>query len=554
MQGIAVMAEDYAVSERLDFMKLDGAARDAIRSLRPLIQEEIKPALDAFYAQVRNFPETRKHFSSDSHMAAAADRQRHHWDIIASGDYGESYVNGVRTIGQVHARIGLEPRWYIGGYALLTEHLVKAVIRKAWPKGSVFANRGDPEKTGHLAASLIKAVLLDMDFAISVYLETLENRRKEEEAVRQATEHQQTLVVEALGAALAKLAAGDLASRLDEDVAPQFQKLKDDYNAAITTLQDAMRSVADSTDGLRTGTDEIAMASDDLSRRTEQQAASLEETAAALDELTATVKKAASGARQASDLVSTARGEAEHSGSVVKEAVSAMGQIEKSSSQIAQIIGVIDEIAFQTNLLALNAGVEAARAGDAGRGFAVVASEVRALAQRSAEAAKEIKGLISASTYQVGEGVKLVGETGEALRRIVERVGEIDSLVSEIAASSAEQATALNEVNTAVNQMDQVTQQNAAMVEQSTAATHSLKSETGELARLLQQFTLDDQPRRAAAPPVASRPAPVTAGYTGSAPKPSVLAARERLNAFMSKPATRGATALKADPDGWEEF
>jgi len=213
-----------------------------------------------------------------------------------------------------------------------------------------------------------------------------------------------------------------------------------------------------------------------------------------------------------------------------------MGQIEKSSGQIAQIIGVIDEIAFQTNLLALNAGVEAARAGEAGRGFAVVASEVRALAQRSADAAKEIKSLISASTTQVGEGVKLVADTGEALRRIVERVGEIDALVSEIAASSQEQATGLNEVNTAVNQMDQVTQQNAAMVEQATAATHSLKVETSELARLVGRFSVGGG---------SAQPAPVSHSNP----------ARERVATYASAP-IRGANALALQPAqaDWEEF
>jgi len=526
------MADDYALNERLNFSRLDGPARETLRSLRPLIQREIRPALDAFYNQMRNFPEPRKFFSSDSHMSSAADRQSQHWDIIASADYGDSYVRGVRAIGQVHARIGLEPRWYIGGYALLTEHLTKAIIKQAWPKSFAFGKQTTAEEAGQQVASFMKAVLLDMDFAISIYIETIEAKRQEEETIRVAAEAQQAQIVEALGRALAVLSDGDLVSRLDADVSPNFQKLKDDYNGAIDTLQETLRAVAAATDGIRTGTDEIALASDDLSRRTEQQAASLEETAAALDELTATVKKAASGARQASELVTTARGEAEHSGSVVREAVSAMGQIEKSSNQIAQIIGVIDEIAFQTNLLALNAGVEAARAGDAGRGFAVVASEVRALAQRSAEAAKEIKALISASSSQVGEGVKLVGETGDALRRIVERVGEIDALVSEIAASSAEQATGLNEVNTAVNQMDQVTQQNAAMVEESTAATHSLKSETAELARLLDQFTITSGSGRQSAP--IARPTPVSRSHQSApAAKPAVLAARERLNAFL---------------------
>src|SRR6202041_3236762 len=208
---------------------------------------------------------------------------------------------------------------------------------------------------------------------------------------------------------------------------------------------------------------EISQASDNLSRRTEQQAASLEETAAALDEITATVRKTAEGAGQARDAVGSARADAERSSIVVRDAVSAMGQIERSAQQISQIIGVIDEIAFQTNLLALNAGVEAARAGDAGRGFAVVATEVRALAQRSADAAKEIKALISTSGQQVATGVKLVSETGQALGRIAVQVTQLNGLVAELAASAKEQSTGLGEGNSGGNQMDQGTQQNAAM-------------------------------------------------------------------------------------------
>ncbi|CAN5421064.1 methyl-accepting chemotaxis protein [soil metagenome] len=372
-----------------------------------------------------------------------------------------------------------------------------------------------------------------------------ERRAKEETAAAAAREN--ALVVSSLADALEHLAKGDLTFRVQADFPGDYRKLKDDFNAAITQLQETIKVIAASTDGLRTGADEIAHASDDLSRRTEQQAASLEETAAALDELTATVRRTAGGAKQASEVVSSTRGEATHSGQVVHQAVSAMSAIEDSSKQINQIIGVIDEIAFQTNLLALNAGVEAARAGDAGRGFAVVAQEVRALAQRSAEAAKEIKTLISSSTAQVSQGVSLVGQTGEALQRIVLKVGEIDALVTEIAASAAEQATGLNEVNTAVNQMEQVTQQNAAMVEQSTAATHSLKGETGELVRLIGRFNVGSGRQQAAY----ERPQVADAHHHAPAANP-VAEQRARLNAF-ARPARGGAAAAPAS-DGWEGF
>ncbi|PTS88734.1 PAS domain-containing methyl-accepting chemotaxis protein, partial [Caulobacter sp. HMWF009] len=291
--------------------------------------------------------------------------------------------------------------------------------------------------------------------------------------------------VEQLADALESLAANDLAYRMDRPIDPQFQKVRDDFNAAISALDETMGGVASVIQSVGAGADEISRASDDLSRRTEQQAASLEETAAALDEITSTVNRSAEGAKQAAGAASEARVDAAKSGEIVSGAVTAMDEIETGSSQINQIIGVIDEIAFQTNLLALNAGVEAARAGEAGRGFAVVAQEVRALAQRSADAAKEIKVLIANSSAQVERGVKLVGETGRALSGIVSKVSQIDSLITEIAQSSREQATGLNEVNVAVNQMDQVTQQNAAMVEETTAASANLQTEAAELRQMI---------------------------------------------------------------------
>ena len=317
-----------------------------------------------------------------------------------------------------------------------------------------------------------------------------DEERRRAEAEQAAAAAQAALVVGSIGAALARLAAGDLTFRIDAALPPAYERLRADLNAALTELQNLVQGIADNTSGLRFGSEEIARAAEDLSRRTEQQAASLEETAAALDEITATVRTTAEGARRARDVVSRTKADAEHSGDIVSQAVAAMSGIEASSQQIGQIIGVIDEIAFQTNLLALNAGVEAARAGDAGRGFAVVASEVRALAQRSAEAAKEIKSLISTSAQQVGAGVRLVGETGQALARIVGQVAEINGVVVDIAASAQEQATGLQEVNSAVNQMDQVTQQNAAMVEQSNAAARELASQTEDLIRLTRRFQL----------------------------------------------------------------
>jgi methyl-accepting chemotaxis protein len=335
----------------------------------------------------------------------------------------------------------------------------------------------------------LKEVSLEAEIAANRAAAEFERARIEAKRVREAAEDQ--VAITALAHGLDALANGNLTYQITEDVAPKTQQLKDDFNVTAARLRETIGTIADAIQGMTNGTGEISQAADDLSRRTEQQAASLEQTAAALDQITATVRKTAEGATHVQAVVSTAKSDAEQSSGVVREAVVAMTEIKKSSEEVSQIIGVIDEIAFQTNLLALNAGVEAARAGDAGRGFAVVASEVRGLAQRSAQAAKEIKQLISTSSQQVGRGVKLVNETGDLLHRIVGHVAEVYTAITEIAASAKEQASGLHEVNVAVNQMDQVTQQNAAMVEQSTAATHSLSQETAELLRLTGHFQIN---------------------------------------------------------------
>ncbi len=316
---------------------------------------------------------------------------------------------------------------------------------------------------------------------------------EESEATRIAQEQAQAEVVEALRVGMHQLSDGDLTAEITTVFKPEYEQLRNDFNGAVATLREAMLGVIDNAESIRGEASDISNAADDLSRRTERQAATLEETAAALDELTVSVRSAADGAEQANQVVSDAKENAESSGVVVREAVEAMGEIQASSSQISRIISVIDDIAFQTNLLALNAGVEAARAGEAGRGFAVVASEVRALAQRSSDAAREINDLISASGQHVKRGVDLVGQAGETLGQIFESVSNISNHVSEIAVSANEQSSGLAEINTAVNQLDQVTQQNAAMFEETTAASHALTQEAETLSDTMSKFQIGSQ-------------------------------------------------------------
>jgi methyl-accepting chemotaxis protein len=377
--------------------------------------------------------------------------------------------------------------------------------------------------------------------------------RAEREAQKAAEAAELQRAVQELGTGLGRLSDGDLAFRIEKPFVEHLDSLRQDFNGSVEKLNQAMSSVGSNARMISAGANELLSSADDLARRTEQQAASVEQTAAALEEITTTVKDASKLADEASKLVLRTRDGAENSGKIVRSAIDAMQQIEKSSSEIANIIGVIDDIAFQTNLLALNAGVEAARAGDAGKGFAVVAQEVRELASRSASAAKEIKALINTSGEQVRSGVHLVGDTGKALEAIVSEVQEINRHVHAIAEASREQSLGLQEINTAVNTMDQGTQQNAAMVEQSTAASHALASEAGSLNDMLGQFRLAGgdtggrsvQPARAGAIRNAA-PQPASASSRPSA-SPARNLGRKLANAFT------GNAAVKQEAD-WTEF
>ena len=400
----------------------------------------------------------------------------------------------------------------------------------------------------------LRTEMLEVEQAEASARRAAEDERVRIEAEQAAAAEAARIVVGSIGEGLARLAEGDLTFRLDTKLPQAYERLRIDLNAAMDRLQGVVRGIITNTGALRLGAGEVAQAADDLSRRTEHQAATLEQTAAALEEITSTVRKTAESSMRASQTISQTKVDAEKSGEVVRQAVGAMDNIEKSSREISQIIGVIDEIAFQTNLLALNAGVEAARAGDAGRGFAVVASEVRALAQRSASAAKEIKALISSSTQQVGFGVKFVGEAGQSLGRIVTQISEITDAVSEMANAAKNQANGLEEVNTGINNMDQVTQQNAAMVEQSTAACHSLAQQTSELAGIAAQFRISQEPGGAS--PASNGPAPRRA-----APQPKIAATRAPVGEALNvKAGARGRSSASltlvpaARAENWEEF
>ena len=496
-----------------DALATDPASRAALAELKAPLDTYIKSASDMVdlaasdHAQaVAGMPGFMKQFTTlEGAMSEASDK------IEAASSAAAARAKSVALFSEILMASAVLAGIVFAGILIVISRaaIVRPVLNLAGDMRRLAAGQNDitvsgagrADEIGEMAKSVevfrqsgIERARLEADAA--GFQQELDRKLRDMETAFELAGREQQAVVEMMAKGLSGLAAGDLSTRIAAQVASDYAALKNDFNAAAAGLEEAIRTISSVAGQIGSGTQEIASASNDLSRRTEQQAASLEETAAALDEIAATVRQTADGATRATAEVASARTDAERSGQVVGQAVTAMGAIEDSSRQITQIIGVIDEIAFQTNLLALNAGVEAARAGDAGRGFAVVAQEVRALAQRSAEAAKEIKTLISTSSQQVDAGVSLVGQTGEALNRIVGRVAAIDDLVRQISSSSQEQASGLAEVNTAVNHMDQVVQQNAAMVEQATAATHSLKGETAQLVSLVGRFKVGDGDRQ----------------------------------------------------------
>ncbi len=521
-----------AMDERLVFIGIDEKTKAQLRQLKPALCKILDAALTVFYAKVRATPQISGFFSSDKHMDAAKAAQMSHWAVIADANFSDAYAQAVRGIGNAHAVRGLEPRWYIGGYAVILEQLIHSIVVERWPK--MFAGgKGRGTDLAAALSALVKATLLDMDLSISIYLDSLQEKAAESQQLREIAQKDQSEATQAMAEALSRLAQGDLDAQVNSALAKEFEQLKSDFNTTVSTLGEAFRVIAESTSVIETATNEISNAAENLSRRTESQAAGLEQTSAALAEVTSAINQTANNTRHANEIVATTKLEAEKGGEVVLKAIEAMGRIEKSSKDIGQIIGVIDEIAFQTHLLALNAGVEAARAGEAGRGFAVVASEVRALAQRSADAAKEIKGLIASSAGAVEQGSGLVAETGAALKAIVAHVADVATVVADIATNAKDQANALNQVGAAVNQMDQATQHNAAMVEETTAATKSLRQETQELGHAVSKFNVG----RVAGAPQTQR---------ARAPQPA-----------LKRVATGGGAAVrrpKPEQESWEEF
>ncbi|MEO0031817.1 MAG: hypothetical protein RIS94_1575 [Pseudomonadota bacterium] len=451
------------IDSKLAFFSLGREDYERFGAVGSAVAKHAPAALEKLYDRISATPETASFFTSGSSMNHARAKQVEHWASMFARPVDETTIANAQVIGRVHARIGLAPQWYIGAYAAVLDDVIQAM---AGPLG---------KRSARALGTLIKMALMDMEIALQTYFEAEEEARAS--------------VIDALGGAMRRMTEGDFATVLS-DLPDGYAAIRTDFEGMRERVGAALAEVGDASRNVDVGAREIRQASDDLARRTEQQAASLEEASAAMSGLAGSVANTAKDASHMHESVDQAHGDAQAGGSVVSEAVAAMNDIHRSAQEIGKIISVIDGIAFQTNLLALNAGVEAARAGDAGRGFAVVASEVRALAQRSADAALDIKTLIGQSAAQVERGVSLVGQTGDTFDRIVGKVGEIAGLASTIANVAQEQATHIGQVRQTVGELDLMTQQNAAMVEEATAAARNLAGEADRMSTLVARFNV----------------------------------------------------------------
>ena len=474
----AIMQNDAAPAAHLFWADVD-------QRLLPAIARHDMPAAQAAYVSVEAHYQTHRH-GIDELVGASNDQQA----AIAASTTRRIHAAAAIVLGLVAA--------LFAAVALSLRYIKRATL--------------DPlrviiDALKRLAAG-DEGARIDIpwrDNEIGELTEVFNNFRARLEASTKEREAQTGLIVASIGEGLSRLSQGDLTVRITQGLEGPFAKLESDFNAAVSALQSTLERVARATDNVGTGTREIHEASAHLATRTQRQSGAIAQTTVAVRDITTTTDQTATSASHAREIVVQTQSEAAQSGEVLERTIAAMGDIERASSEIVTIISVIDGIAFQTNLLALNAGVEAARAGDAGKGFAVVANEVRALAQRSADAAMDIKTRIGASGQLVSSGVELVGETGEALKRIGARVGEISAIIDTIAEGTMAQATALRQVDVAMREMDGVTHENARMVEDATHSVHQLAAEAERLRNHIGQFRIEAQPGTASA---AAKPDP----------------------------------------------
>lgn len=483
-------AQAGSLRDRLRFAALDAELCELLRRHRSSLEPHVNSGLRDLFQRFQTFPEAARNFTSERQTDRFHDLLGSHWDVLTDARFDALYAERVKVLSDTESRMGLDPRWHIAGHAVVLEHLLSGIVADAGG-GFFTASKKKTRELADLANAIVRLVMVDVEIAVSLRFNELRVRHHRELAEMRRKER--AGVVEVFGEVFEALAEGDLSVRLSGEYPDEYRDLAETLNRAIDGLQSAMVSADRGTQQAAATTGEFAVRTRQYWERADSQAAQLEQASVELRTITDQVRDSAGHSKRTEEAATQTRRAVEESGHVVGQAISAMSDIEASAEQIGQIIGAIDEIAFQTNLLALNAGIEAARAGDSGRGFAVVAQEVRALAQRSAESAREIKTLVATTKSQVDAGVHMVARTQEAIASIVTQVTGINDAVASIARDTERHAGELGAVSGTVAALGTDAAGNAEMARQSSEGTDDLHTVILELGKTIRAFRIERQ-------------------------------------------------------------
>ena len=484
-------AQAGSLRDRLRFAGLDSGECDLVRRYRPMLQPLVQAGLRDLFGRFQSFPDAAENFESDRQLDRLHDLMASHWDVLTDARFDSLYAERVKVLTDAESKMGLDPRWHMAGHAVVLEHLVRGLMAEADGRGWLPASRKRAREIREVIAAVTRLASVDGEIAVSLRFNEL--RRDHRQDLKNARRDAENDARRVFGEIAAALRDRDLTIRIGTDVPEAFADIAEGLNEAIDRLRDGFTALAD-----RSATADVQLRglsgrARDLAGSAATGAETLRSTIGALGELTERVRSNAGTTRAAETASTATRKAAEESGEIVGKAIAAMAGIEASAEQIGQIIGVIDEIAFQTNLLALNAGIEAARAGDSGRGFAVVAQEVRALAQRSADAAREIKTLVTGTKSQVDAGVEMVARTQQAIGAIVEQVKTIHGAIAGIASETGEQASGLDSVSRTIGEVGNHFARQADEAARAGAEADTLHTVILELGHTIREFRIQRQ-------------------------------------------------------------